>query len=70
MSALSRVPDCPLCMQPGGEVLAHDERLRVVLADEPQHPAFLRVIWNAHIAETCDLGVADRDHLMRVVFEV
>lgn len=70
MSALSRVPDCPLCMQPGGEVLAHDERLRVVLADEPQHPAFLRVIWNAHIAETCDLGASDRDHLMRVVFEV
>ncbi len=70
MSAPSQAPDCPLCSQPGGEVLARDERLRVVLADAPQHPAFLRVIWNAHVAETCDLEVSDRDHLMRVVFEV
>ncbi|MEN9807985.1 MAG: hypothetical protein RL756_2505 [Pseudomonadota bacterium] len=70
MSAPSPVSDCPLCTQPGGEVLARDERLRVVLADEPQHPAFVRVIWNAHVAETCDLAASDRDHLMRVVFEV
>jgi diadenosine tetraphosphate (Ap4A) HIT family hydrolase len=70
MSAPSPVSDCPLCTQPGGEVLARDERLRVVLADEPQHPAFVRVIWNAHVAETCDLEASDRDHLMRVVFEV
>lgn len=62
--------DCPLCNGSGGEVLARDDRLRVVLADEPQHPAFLRVIWNAHVAETCELVAADRDHLMRVVFEV
>ena len=70
MSAPSPVSDCPLCTQPGGEVLARDERLRVVLADEPQHPAFVRVIWNAHVAATCDLAASDRDHLMRVVFEV
>jgi len=70
MPAPSLISDCPLCTQPGGEVLARDDRLRVVLADEPQHPAFLRVIWNAHVAETCDLEASDRDHLMRVVFEV
>ena len=60
---------CPLCAGAGGELLASDERLRVVLADEPQHPAFLRVIWNAHVAEMCELLPDDRDHLMRVVFE-
>ena len=68
MPAPALISDCPLCTQPGGEVLARDDRLRVVLADEPQHPAFLRVIWNAHVAETCDLEASDRDHLMRVVF--
>ncbi len=61
---------CPLCSGAGGELLAGDDRLRVVLADEPQHPAFLRVIWNAHVAETAHLSGPDRDHLMRVVFEL
>ncbi len=61
---------CPLCSGAGGEVLARDDRLRVVLADEPQHPAFLRVIWNAHVAETAHLSAPDREHLMRVVFEL
>lgn len=51
-------------------MLAADARLRVVLADEPQHPAFARVIWNAHVAEMSDLSVADREHLMCVVFAV
>ena len=59
-------PLCPLCSGAGGEVLARDARLRVVLADDPQHPAFLRVIWAAHMAETGDLSAPDRDHLMRV----
>ena len=63
-------PQCPLCSGAGGEVLARDARLRVVLADDPQHPAFLRVIWAAHVAETGDLSAPDRDHLMRVVFEL
>lgn len=70
MSEPSKATDCPLCSSAGGELIARDARLRVVLADEPQYPAFLRVIWNGHVGETCDLGSTDREHLMRVVFEV
>ena len=61
---------CPLCDGLGGELLAGDERLRVIVADEPQHPIFFRVIWTAHVAETTDLSEPDRNHLMRVVFEL
>jgi diadenosine tetraphosphate (Ap4A) HIT family hydrolase len=50
-------------------MLWRDARCRVVLADEP-FPGFCRVIWNAHVREMTDLGAADRDHLMRVVFAV
>lgn len=46
-----------------------DARCRVVLADEP-FPGFCRVIWNGHVREMTDLGTADRDHLMHVVFAV
>jgi len=61
---------CPLCDGMGGELLAGDDRLRVIVADEPQHPIFFRVVWAAHVAETTDLSEPDRNHLMRVVFEL
>jgi diadenosine tetraphosphate (Ap4A) HIT family hydrolase len=37
---------------------------------DPDHPAFLRVIWNAHVREVTDLEPAAREHLMRAVFAV
>ena len=60
--------DCPLCNTPGGTVLWQDNFCRVVLADEPTYPGFLRVILNIHTKEMTDLPVADQLGLMRVVF--
>ena len=59
---------CPLCDAPGGTLLWQDEFCRVVRADEPDYPGFLRVILNAHVKEMTDLPAADQQALMRVVF--
>ncbi len=58
---------CPLCGTPGGEVLWQDDFCRIVLADEPDYPGFLRVILNAHIKEMSDLPAAGQQRLMGVV---
>jgi diadenosine tetraphosphate (Ap4A) HIT family hydrolase len=58
---------CPLCDAPGGAVLWQDGFCRVVLADEPDYPGFLRVILNAHVKEMTDLPAAEQLALMRVV---
>lgn len=61
---------CPLCDDlPGHHWLWRDDRLRVIDARDPDHPAFLRVIWNAHVKEMTDLADADRQHLMQVVWQ-
>ena len=59
---------CPLCEAPGGTVLWQDDCCRVVRADEPDYPGFLRVILNAHVKEMTDLPARDQQALMRVVF--
>jgi diadenosine tetraphosphate (Ap4A) HIT family hydrolase len=59
---------CPLCDAPGGAVLWQDDFCRVVLADEPDYPGFLRVILHAHVKEMTDLPAADQQALIRVVF--
>ena len=64
-----RQPDCPLCQTDGGHILWHDAFCRVVLADEPDYPGFLRVILNAHMKEMTDLSPADQVKLMCVVWE-
>ena len=58
---------CALCDAPGGTVLWQDDFCRVVLADEPDYPGFLRVILNAHVQEMTDLPAADQQALLRVV---
>ena len=58
---------CPLCGTPGGETLWQDDFCRVVLADEPDYPGFLRVIMNAHVKEMTDLSAADQKALLKVV---
>jgi diadenosine tetraphosphate (Ap4A) HIT family hydrolase len=40
---------------------------RVVRADEPDYPGFLRVILQRHVRELSDLEPAEFDRLMRVV---
>lgn len=59
---------CPLCDAPGGEVLWQDDRCRVVLADEPDYPGFLRVVLKSHVKEMTDLPPGAREALMRVVW--
>lgn len=59
---------CLLCDGPGGKLLWQNDFCRVVRADEPDHPGFLRVILNAHVKEMTDLQAADQQALMRVVF--
>lgn len=59
--------NCPLCDAPGGTLLWQDEFCRVVRADEPDYPGFLRVILNAHVKEMTDLPAADQQTLMNVV---
>lgn len=61
---------CPLCLSAGGQVLWRAERWRVVRVEDADYPGFCRVIWNAHVAEMTDLGPADRNELMHVVFTV
>jgi len=66
---------CELC-QPASangawRTVAEDERLRIVrVLDNPDHPAFYRVVWKAHVAEFSALGAADRLHCMNAVAAV
>ncbi|AAZ96171.1 conserved hypothetical protein [Thiobacillus denitrificans ATCC 25259] len=61
------MPACPLCDTPGGTILWQDDFCRVVLADEPDYPGFLRVILAAHVKEMSDLAPADQQRLLQVV---
>jgi diadenosine tetraphosphate (Ap4A) HIT family hydrolase len=62
---------CPLCEGDGGLVVARTPRFRVVrVLDEPAHPAFYRLIWNAHVAEFSDLTDTDRHACMDAVTEI
>ena len=63
-------PDCPLCVDTGGELVWRDSRLRVILAAEPGWPGFTRVVWQAHRAEMTDLSPDERAALMQAVYAV
>jgi diadenosine tetraphosphate (Ap4A) HIT family hydrolase len=63
-------PACEFCESPGGAVLWQNDLCRVVRADEPDYPGFLRVILKRHAREMSDLEPAERDGLMAVVFAV
>jgi diadenosine tetraphosphate (Ap4A) HIT family hydrolase len=60
-------PACELCGSDGGTILWRDERLRIVAVADPDIPAFLRVIWHAHVREMSDLDPASSDRLLRAV---
>lgn len=70
LSAGARAGSCALCDCDAGRVLVRAARWRVVLADEPDHPAFTRVIWTAHVAEMSDLAEAERTELLALVLQV
>ncbi|HEU4622946.1 MAG TPA: HIT family protein [Burkholderiaceae bacterium] len=61
---------CELCVSDGGEVVARDERLRIVLVNDAAYPGFCRVIWNAHVREMSDLSAADRAYMFETVMHV
>mgnify|MGYP003606191519 FL=1 len=62
---------CPICLAADEEVLLQTEKLRVIAVhDEPNAPAFCRVIWQQHVAEMTDLPPADRSELMQMVCKV
>lgn len=61
---------CELCEQEGGIPVFRNEALRVIRAQDADHPAFYRVIWNAHVAEWTDLPPPDRSRIMQTVAKV
>lgn len=67
---MSPVNGCELCEQEGGIPVFRNDVLRVIRADDADHPAFYRVIWNAHVAEWSDLSAAERDTMMAAVLRV
>ena len=62
--------DCPLCAAANEQVVWRDEVLRVILANDPEYPAFCRVILNRHVREMTDLPSDERARLLRAVFVV
>lgn len=67
-------PACDLCRlldaAPEGAVVWQDERVAVVMVDEPNYPGFMRVVWRAHVKEMTDLTPPDRAHVMWAVWQV
>ena len=61
---------CALCREDGGRAVARTSELRVVLVDDPDYPGYLRVIWNAHVAEMSELGGPERTRLLAAVHAV
>ncbi len=70
MPTVATVPSCELCDRDGGILIARNAQLRIIRAEDADHPAFYRVIWNAHVAEWTDLPPADRSAIMQVVAKV
>lgn len=63
-------PDCPLCRDTGGVLVATRSHFRVIRAEEADFPAFYRVVWTAHVAEFSDLSASDRARCMAAVVAV
>jgi diadenosine tetraphosphate (Ap4A) HIT family hydrolase len=60
---------CELC-ELKVETVYRDERLAVILVDDPAYPGFCRVIWHAHVKEMSDLTPSDRLALNDAVWHV
>jgi diadenosine tetraphosphate (Ap4A) HIT family hydrolase len=57
---------CELTVPP----VYRDDKLSVILVDDPNYPGFCRVIWNDHVREMSDLSPADRMLLNDAVWHV
>jgi diadenosine tetraphosphate (Ap4A) HIT family hydrolase len=54
-------------MQDGGTLVLRTDKLRIIRAEDFDHPAFYRVIWNDHVSEWTDLVSTDRALMMSAV---
>ena len=61
---------CPLCSANDESLVFRNPQLRIIEAQEPNFPAFYRVVWNAHVAEFSDLSPDDRNTCMNAVVAV
>lgn len=60
---------CELCALKADPVY-RDDKLSVILVDDPAYPGFCRVIWHEHVKEMSDLAPADRLLLNDAVWHV
>ena len=63
-------PACEFCASPGVAIIWQNAVCRVVRADEPDYPGFVRVILQRHAREMTDLEASERERLMAVVWAV
>ncbi|WP_374359528.1 HIT family protein [Pseudoduganella danionis] len=62
---------CNLLEAPAeGVIIWGDELLVVINVDEPEYPGYTRVVWREHVREMTDLTLAQRQHVMAVVWAV
>lgn len=66
---MTKVAGCELC-ELAVAPLYRDDKLSVILVDDPNYPGFCRVIWNEHVKEMSDLPPADRILINDVVWHV
>jgi diadenosine tetraphosphate (Ap4A) HIT family hydrolase len=63
------VAGCELCQLAVPTVYRND-KLSVILVDDPNYPGFVRVIWNDHVKEMSDLDDSSRLLLNDAVYRV
>ncbi len=67
---MTAVAGCSLCEGAGGRVVLQTSRWRLVNAEEPDFPAFYRLVWNRHVREFSELAPEDRGAAMEAVVTV
>jgi diadenosine tetraphosphate (Ap4A) HIT family hydrolase len=60
---------CELC-ELNVPTVYRDDKLSVILVDDPNYPGFCRVIWNDHVKEMSDLNPSERLLLNDAVYRV
>jgi len=60
---------CELC-ELAVPTVYRDDKLAVILVDDPNYPGFARVIWNDHVKEMSDLNASERLLVNDAVYRV
>lgn len=61
---------CDLCTTDGGTLILRTDELRIVAVDDADYPGFMRVVWNAHVAEMTELTAPQIARLIGTVLAV